>query len=199
MTNLRLFNLLASLSLLTGCGYRWQPEFPDVTRPTVTVPYVVGDEEGLLTAEIIGALSSSGIVDVLHYGGDYRLQISILNGANETVGYRRDPQKVDGKVRKNLLASEGRRVMTIEAILYKGGTDEIASGPYKISANADYDYVDGDSVQDLTFLGPTGALITVLPFSLGQLESNESAQEAAAKPLYSRLAQKIVDAISSSW
>jgi hypothetical protein len=51
----------------------------------------------------------------------------------------------------------------------------------------------------LTFINPAGTLVTVLPFSLGQLESVESAQEAAARPLYSRIAQKVVDAISSEW
>lgn len=199
MTNLRLFKALISLSLLTSCGYRWQPDYPEGGRPTVTVPYVIGDEEGLLTAEVIGALSSSGLADVLHSGGDYRLQISILASSNENVGYRRDPQKVDHKKMRNLLASEGRKGMTIEATLFKGSTDEIASGPYKIEASAVYDYVDGDSAQDLTFIDPAGTLVTVLPFSLGQLESNESAQEAAAKPLHRHLAQKIVDAISSAW
>lgn len=197
MKNLRSFSLLLALSLLVSCGYRWQPE--QVSRPTVTVPYVVGDEEGLLTAEIIHSLSQSGLVDVLHRGGDYRLQISIVSSGNETTGFRRDPQKVDGKVRKNLLAVEGRRNLTVEAILYLGGSDQIAYGPYLLTSSADYDYVDGDSVQDLTFTNPAGELVTVLPFSLGQLESTESAQEAAAKPLYTRLAQKIVDALSSTW
>lgn len=198
MKNWKLFRVLLSFSLFTSCGYRWQPEFPDSARPTVTVPYVIGDEEGLLTAEIIGALSRSGLVDVLHYGGDYRLQISILSSGSETIGYRRDPQKVDNKKMRNLLAVEGRRNMTIEATLFMGATNEIASGPYKISSGAEYDYLDGDSIQDLTFIGPAG-VITVLPFSLGQLEPSESAQEAAAKPLYTRLAQKIVDAIASVW
>ena len=199
MKNLTLFRALLSFSLLTSCGYRWQPEFPDSARPTVTVPYVIGDEEGQFTAEIIGALSRSGLVDVLNYGGDYTLQIAILASGSETIGYRRDQQKVDNKKMRNLLAVEGRRNMTIEAILYKGGTEEIVSGPYKISSGAEYDYLDGDSIQDLTFIGPDGNLITVLPFSLGQLEPSESAQEAAAKPLYTRLAQKIVDAIASVW
>jgi hypothetical protein len=98
---------------------------------------------------------------------------------------------------RNLLAVEGRRNMTLEAILYRGS--EIAAGPYKVSAGADYDYLDGDSIQDLTFTAPTGATLTVLPFSLGQLEPPEAAQEAAAKPLYARLAQKIADALSMAW
>lgn len=197
MKNLRFFNLLILCNFLCGCGYRWQPDFPEGTRPTVTVPFVVGDDDGALTAEVIGSLSSSGIADVLSFGGEYQLQITILGEDNEKIGFRIDPQKVDGKVRKNLLASEGRRTMSVEAVLLSGG--EVAYGPYTIMADAEYDYVDGDSIQDLTFINPAGTLVTVLPFSLGQLEPLESAQHAATKPLYRKLAQKIVDAISSDW
>lgn len=194
---MRFLNLLALLSLLTACGYRWQPEYPHAIRPSVTIPFIAGDEEGLLTTEIVSALSASGLVDVVSFGGDYQLNISILNSSTENIGYRVDPQKVDGKIRKNLLASEGRRTMTIEATLCKG--DQISYGPYLIAADAEYDYVDGDSIQDLTFVNPAGTLVTVLPFSLGQLEPVESAQAAACKPLFNHLAQKIVDAISSEW
>lgn len=185
------------LLLLASCGYRWQPDYPTAARPTLTVPFVQGDEEGLLTAEIISSLSASGLVDVVQRGGDYRLQAVIQGGSNEDIGFRRDPQLVDGEVRKNLLAIEARRGLTLEATLWRG--EEIAAGPFLLTAHVDYDYVDGDSVQDLTFTNPAGQLITVLPFSLGQLESVEAAQEAASRPLYARLAQKVVDAIASTW
>lgn len=195
MKKLKFFNLLVVLSLATSCGYRWEPDYSN--RPTLSVPFVIGDQEGRLTAEIISALSTSGLVDVLSQGGDYTLKVTIQGGSDETIGYRRDPQKVDGKVRKNLLASENRRSLTVEAGLYWGS--ELAFGPYILTADADYDYVDGDSIQDLTFLNPDGVLVTVLPFSLGQLEPIDSAQEATTRPLYCRIAQKIVDMIASEW
>ncbi len=83
--------------------------------------------------------------------------------------------------------------MRIEVVFYEGDSDQIAYGPYAITASSDYDYIDGDSIQDLTFVDTQGVFTTVLPFSLGQLEPVESAQEAATQPLYRRLAQKIVD------
>lgn len=197
MKNLKFLNLIILLSLPTACGYRWKPDSLAEGRPTLTVPYVVGDEDGFLTAEIIQALSRSGLVQVLSAKGEYRLEVSITGSATQTVGYRIDPQKVDGEIKKDLLATEGRRSLSLEARLYRGS--ELIFGPYQVSADADYDYVDGDSIQDLTFTNPAGTLVTVLPFSLGQLEPNESAQEAAAAPLYARLAQKIVDVLSAEW
>ncbi len=160
---------------------------------------MIGDEEGNLTFEIARALNSSGLVDVKNREGDYRLRVSILGAGIETVGYRRDRQDIFGKSRKQLLAAEGRKTMTVEAILFKGDSDQIAFGPYQISADADYDYVDGDSLRDLAFTGAAGEQIVVLPFSLGQLESNEAAQDACTRPLYNRISQKIVDVIFSEW
>lgn len=189
--------LLSSLFLLGSCGYRWEPNYPQATRPSISIPFIAGDEEGTLTTEITHSLASSGIADVVSKGGDYRLQINIVNSGIDITGFRIDPQKIRGEVKHNLLACEGRKTLKIEASLYRG--EELAYGPYKIYAAADYDYVDGDSIQDLTFVNPAGETVIVLPFSLGQLESSEAAQEAATRPLYARVAQKIVDAISSEW
>jgi len=185
--------------VFSGCGYRWHPEYPDIARPSIAVPFICGDEDGSLTNEVIRQLSSSGLADIDHQKGDYRLQASIVDVHSETVGFRRDRQIIHGKQKKNLLACEGRTIISIEATLFEGNSDRIAYGPYRVTADVDYDYVDGDSVQDLSFTTPDGVFTTVLPFSLGQLESIESAQEAATRPLYGKLAQKIVDVISSEW
>lgn len=185
--------------MFSGCGYQWQPDFPNHQRPILVIPYATGDDDGTLTAEVIRTITASGIANVHSRGGDYRLAIAILNSDNQTVGYRYDKQKVSGEIKKNIVSCEGRRSITAEVTLYKGSSDDIAAGPYKITADADYDYVDGDSIQDLAFINSEGIPTTVLPFSLGQLESIEAAQEAAGKPLYEKLAQKIADTIFSVW
>lgn len=181
---------------LTACSYQWQPDFPEGLRPTVSIPFIQGDEDGTFTTEVIQAVSRSGLADVRSQG-EYTLKISIVGEGTEQIGYRIDPQKVKGKVRKNLLACEGRRSMIIDVGVYSG--EKQVQGPYRLSAFAEYDYVDGDSIQDLTFVDPAGVVQTVLPFSLGQLESAEMAAWAATQPLYRRLAQKVVDTISSEW
>jgi hypothetical protein len=165
----------------------------------VAIPFVSGDEQGVLTAEIASALADAGLARISSQNPQYRLHVSILKQNNETIGFRRDQQKVHAGVKKNLLATEGRRYLETEVIFYRGDTDEIAWGPYHLKTDANYDYVDGDSIQDLTFFSPAGVLTPVLPFSLGQLESIESAQEAATLVLYRRLAKKVVDVISVEW
>lgn len=151
----------------------------------------------MLTAQMIEAISCSGLAELRSYGAEYTLQVVIVGEESDKIGFRIDPQKVDGKIRKNLTAIEGRRSMTVEATLCSKG--EVVHGPFRITADVDYDYVDGDSVQDLTFVDSKGKMIAVLPFSLGQLEPYESAALASTSSLYRRLAQKVVDAISSEW
>lgn len=185
--------------LLSGCGYRWSYDYPEGIRPTLMVPFIAGDEEALLTSEIISYIDASGIVDIVPRRGDYRLEVKLKGSSNTQIGYRRDPQQINGETKKNLLASEGRKSLTVEASLYRGNTKELAFGPYCLTADADYDYVDGDSFKDLTFVSSSGVLVEVLPFSLGQLESIESAQEAVQKALYRKISQKIVDVISAEW
>lgn len=72
-------------------------------------------------------------------------------------------------------------------------------GPQTIKAFADYDYVDSNSLQDLSFIDPsTGTRVTSIAFSLGQLDSVGSAGEDALHPIYRQLAQKIVEGMVAS-
>jgi hypothetical protein len=124
---------------------------------------------------------------------------SIAGSHVETVGYRRDKQKISGETKKNLVAAEERRVLTVELALYEISSDRVVYGPIRLDAEADYDYLDGDSMQDLAFKNPLGIQQTVLPFSLGQLEPKEAAHEAVARPLYEKIAKKIADAVLDGW
>ena len=82
--------------------------------------------------------------------------------------------------------------------LYQGS--KVLFGPKRIEAIADYDYVDGDCVKDLVLddtdlSKPIPIQQTVLAFSLGQLEPQETALDASCRPLYRKLSQKILDLI----
>jgi hypothetical protein len=182
-------SLLLLLSL-ASCGYQWQTS----ERPTVSIPFIAGDDDGSLITEITHTLASSGLMRIVSQGGAYMLKVTIKDNANEIIGYRIDPQKVNQEVIEQLLATEGRKTTTLEFSLLQN--NEIALGPYKVQASSEYDYVDQDSLPDLVFTTPDGSTQVSLPFSLGQLESMEAAQEAATRPLYTRLAQKIADVLS---
>ena len=176
--------------LVAGCGYQWQdPEH----LPTLSIPLVSQDEDGLLTAELMEAMSKSGSAKVVSEGGEYTLKVCVLGEKTEKIGFRVDPQKIDHKIREHLLATEARRCLDVDVFLYQG--EKLVFGPYRIQSSAEYDYVDGDSIQDLAFVDRSGNLIPVLPFSLGQLEPSESASLAASSSLYKDLARKVVHGV----
>lgn len=181
------------LLLLGSCGYSWKGG--DV--PTIAIPFAQHDEDGSFTAHMIAAISQSGKARIGSADADFRLVLSIENSSNEIIGFRKDQQQVDGKVNRNMVACEGRKTIAAQVSLFKGS--DCVLGPLTLTADGDYDYVDGDSVQDLAFFLPDGTRQIVLPFSLGQLEAVDAAQEAVTRPIYRQLAQKIVDAISAEW
>ncbi len=165
----------------------------------ISLTFIEGDEDGALTRAIVSRLYSVGISTTSASQAKFRLDVQLMPGTNDQIGYRKDRQKVGGKVRKDLVACEGRRNLSVEVSLYDCIREQIVRGPYILFADQDYDYVDGDSLRDLIFFNKAGQQETVLSFSLGQLESNEAAVAAASRPLYAQLAQKIVDSISSEW
>jgi hypothetical protein len=190
---MRSFVLL--FSLLSACGYRWEDSAPR----SLSIPFVTGDEDGTLTAELIRAFASSTHADVVASKGRYRLEVTLSEQPGEIIGFRIDEQVNNGKQKKNIVADEGRRSILAAVCLHDTETDETVLGPCQVGAFTDYDYVDGDSYQDLTFVDSAGVTQTILAYSLGQLESSESAREAGAKPLYRKLSRKIVDLISAYW
>jgi hypothetical protein len=60
---------------------------------------------------------------------------------------------------------------------------------------SEYDYVDSNSILDLTFSNPTGKPETVLDFSLGQLDSIEGAHDDSAIDSYRHLTLQIVEGL----
>ena len=193
---LKKLSLFSGLLLLTiSCGYRWQQE--GAYAPSISVPFIKGDEDGQLSSEVARAFALSGVDQLRSHEGNYRLKIAVIDSCSETVGFRKDRQKVNGKNKRNMVACEARKTLKAEVTLLKGNGEEVIFGPEMIEADVDFDYVDSDCYKDLTFVDPEGITQAVLPFSLGQLEPYESAQDAAMCPLYRSLAQKIVDMVSS--
>ena len=190
------FVAIALLSVVFGgCGYRWTAQ--DGQR-TISIPYIIGDSDGAFTAELIQQCCRSTNLSVAS-DGRYRLEVKVVQDSVDPLGYRRDPQKIDGKIRKHLTQNEERRTILVEVSLFDQQDQQPVFGPKRLSADVDYDYVDGDSLNDLQFQNAEGERWIVLPFSLGQLESQEAAHEASQRPLYQKLSQKIVDVISAQW
>ena len=188
--------LFPILLLLFGCGYHFEGSEQDNTSmTTISVPYIKGDREGQLNTEIVRALGSSGQFDCVQSGGMWVLEAAIVSESDDRIGFRYDRNPTTGHLRDNIVGTENRRTINVQISLIDSYTSEVVLGPQIVKAFADYDYVDSNSVRDLTFDGPHGVPIKILDYSLGQLDSVEGAHDDSAALIYRILAQKIVDGI----
>ena len=187
-----LFSVLISGCLLIGCGYHIGGK-----EETISVRYFKGDANGDLTDAVIKACAIS---EKFHYTGkqgSLLLEGTMISDANENIGYQFDRAPVSGQRIHRLVPNEGRREITIEIVLTDTRTQKIIYGPARVSAFADYDFVDSDSLRDTSFVNIVGDRESSLFFSMGQLDSIDGAQRAALDPIYRRLALKIVERISN--
>lgn len=163
---------------------------------SISVPYVIGDNEGALTEALARAISRTANFEYRKDDGDWILNAKILRTNNDRIGYRYDRDDESGKLRKNIIGTENRKEITVEVSVIDAITEKLIAGPQVIKADAQYDYVDPNSLQDLSFIDPdTGRRVTSIAFSLGQLDSVGTAGEDAIYPIYKILAQKIVDGL----
>jgi len=190
-------SLLFFFFLLSSCGYHLGRS-ANSEIISVEVPYVEEDMYGLLTNELVKSITNSSVMHYQSNNADYELRVKILTNATDKIGYKYDTNN-EGQRTKNIRPTEGRCSLIAEVQLINLKTREIKFGPLKVTSDSEFDYVDQDSLNDLSFIDPLGNRTTVLSFSLGQLESIDSAREAALKPLFEQLAKKIVDAISAYW
>lgn len=190
-------SLIFFFLLLTSCGYHLgRSQNSEIVN--ISVPYIEKDLSGHFTSELIKELSYSSNLSYKYSNADYILCVKIIDSNTSQIGYRYDRNNENVR-QEDLRATEGRQKITAIVELIDRVSNCTKFGPFEVSEVVDFDYVDQDSLSDLSFIDPLGNRTTVLAFSFGQLESIESAKEAASRPLYSKLAKKIVDAISAYW
>ena len=187
-----LFSLLLAL---TACGYR----FDGGDKIAVSVPYVVGDQEGQLTNSLIWAIARTPAFRYTQGEGDWTLKAKVVDTTNDRIGFQYDRNPKTGDLRSNVVGHENRKSVTVEVRVINSTTGKLILGPQKVKAEADYDYIDPNSLQDVSFINPaTGLRETSIAFSLGQLDSVGAAGEEATVPIYQSLARKIVDGMMAS-
>jgi hypothetical protein len=181
---------LLALICLMGCGgYQFSGE-EQRGMATLTIPYIKGDGEGVLNNELVRALSEDGVFEYSQNGGALILDARIIDDGEERIGYRYDRNPTTGSLRDNIVGTENRRSMAVEIQLIDAYTNEVVLGPEVIRASAEYDYVDQNSIRDLTFMAE-GKPQTVLGFSLGQLDSVDGAHNDVSLNLYRDVAHKV--------
>jgi hypothetical protein len=179
------------LIFLAGCGYH---HYPTSAQYKFDVPFIKGDKDGQLTASVIKSLSKSPFLQYDPSQPQILITANIDSAEAEQIGYQYRMKDNDSEVQDRLVPNEGRRSVIV-TFQIKTPQD---SEPYKmvVEGNSDYDFVDPDSFKALAFNAPNGELVTVLAFSLGQLDSEEGAKLASFSPCYGQVAAKFSERLS---
>jgi len=177
------------LILLSGCGYKISS-----SQPSIAISHVEKDYDGMLAATLAKQLTDKGIT--YNNNSNLKLIVKIIERTTNDIGYMHDKEE-NGQPKQNILACEGREKIVTEISLKNEKEGKIIIGPLKISAYSDFDFIQQDAKQELVFTDIHNQQQETLPFSLGQLEAKESAEHAAQRPLYQKLAKNIIDVITS--
>ncbi|MDN3507513.1 MAG: LPS assembly lipoprotein LptE [Simkaniaceae bacterium] len=183
--------LLFLLSLFAGCGYQIKTA-PNAAYRTVSVPYFEGDGDGRITAQVIQSLATETPYRYISGKGDLTLSGKVILNDVGQIGYKYDRTPA-GALENRLVPDEGRSIVTVEFTLSSG--DEIILGPITVTGTGNFDFVNPDTINDLSFVDTTGATQSVLTFSLGQLDAKEGASDAALNVAYTEIASKIAHAV----
>ena len=152
----------------------------------MSIPFVEGDLDGELTAELIRQVAQSGAFEYRKEGGALLLQVDVIDTSDENIGFRYDQNK-KGKIKKRLISDETRTSILVEVSVKEVGTGTILLGPARLSANVEFDHDYYSSRNGVNI------------FSLGQLTDYDEAHNAARRPLHYALARKIVDYLNNNW
>jgi hypothetical protein len=197
-------NLLLLLPLIfnLSCGYQFGQGCLLTKYQTMSIPYVIGDTTGELTAILIKQISRSSAFRYVREGGDLVLNVSLCECSEENIGFcydtkkdkndREDKERDSRECRKrefnhSIIPIESRATIIAEVTVIDCSSGCNVLGPAKLFASVDFDhdyYYSPDRIN---------------VFSLGQLTDVDAARDAVQTPLYTALAEKISEYILHSW
>lgn len=170
----------------SGCGYHFGSGALPTNYSTFYIPYIKGDEEGLLTADVIKQMSRAGGLKFQTAGADLTILVELVDLRDENIGFRYDRNR-QGKLTKSIIPAETRITAFAKVTVLDGLSGEVLLGPARLSASVDFDHDYYSSRNEINV------------FSLGQLDDYDAAHDVVFRPLYIALAKKIVDYVCDSW
>lgn len=177
------FLLLVLISLLVGgCHYHSCLDETAVSHKVLSIPYAKGDNDGSFTAILYAKMAKKGLFRLARSGGDLQLIVVLQPPTTETVGFRYETNP-DGVLGQRLVSSEEELRIEATMELVDLRTCMRIVGPLCVKEELRFDFAPDTSPQNDT------------TFSVGQLDFEPAAKDAAMEPLYNKLAQQIAELI----
>ena len=177
-----------SLALICqSCGYQSAVNHNALSGySSITVPYVEGDEEGDITAQLVQALAEEGPWKYHALDAELSLKVKILEIKREDVGYDRFYNE-NGEIERWMVPNERRLSVRAQVVVIEEATQKNILGPMELSESVKLDF------------NPEYSETNLVRFSLAQYDFVENAERTAHRPLNQRLAKIIVNSLINSW
>lgn len=178
--------LLLILLVFSSCGYRFDRGSLGGKSQTVNIPFVEGDNLGLLTNALIRVMTKRGAFSYTSTPARFVLQVSLLEPIDRNIGFTLvlDEEKNERTI---VASNEARLILTARFSLKDCSSGACVIGPCELSTSLDFDFE------------PDLSTVSAQAFALGQLEMHNLAQDEVFASLCNLLAEKIVDYITYYW
>ena len=177
---------LALISLyLTSCGWHMTQEFSQEHRSTIAIPYVAGDQHGKMTSSLVSAVQKQAAFRYVREGGDFILQVTLLDSKSENIGFRYDPEKLSNGKRQTI-PNETRRKLLASVSVIDARSGQTVFGPTHVLSSTEFDH------QYYNLNHNTNA------FSLGQLTDVDTTYDVVDIPLYRELSHNIAALLANN-
>lgn len=186
--------LMALVVLFSSCGYHVKALKPK-SETTFAVKSFLEDRQGRFKEEIIKAASSNSW-NYCTEGSRYIIECSLGEASCVQVGYRYDRYEPTSQIINRLIPIEGRKKINVCVSIEDTHLGKIF-GPFALEGRSDFDFVNYDTYKDLSFIDSAGRAQSSLAYSLGQLDANEGAEEAALSNCYKSIAAQIRDLLEN--
>ena len=162
----------------TSCGWRVADTYSKNNAHTLSIPYAYGDDNGLLTAEVIAQVQKETAFSYVREGGEYTLYVTLLDAKNQSIGFRYDPEKLkNGK--KRIIPDEVRRELLAKVSVVHAASNQEVLGPEFIIGSTEFDHRYYNLSHDIN------------NYSLGQLTDIDTTYDVVDVPLQRDLAIQI--------
>lgn len=169
----RFVAVLGALFLASCHGYVLQQP---ASSASVEVPFVPGDEEGLMTQEIILALQRSGFQ--VASPGRFELKLELESKHTRVLGYAYSHDD-KGNLTTSLSPNEARINTRYRVSLIDKHLEEVVAGPDLLDTSVDYDH----EIEEVPY--------NSVQASMGQLNVGSEAQIGAQSTLGRKLAKEV--------
>ena len=176
------------LLITSSCGYRYARSYKDESTETISIPFVSGDETGILTTFLIEEINKETGLEYQQSSGKYTLNVRIVDSKFENIGFRFNHKKKrheEKLVVNKLIPNESRIKILAEVTVTDSSTNSSILGPVHIIAYADFDHQNRSINHSINRI------------SQGQLTDIDTASSSVNTPLYRNLAHEIANYITN--